>query len=113
MDQALARKTDPDTSHLAAKQVCVQLMEISILIPLASSALGLTVSEIAVKANFPRDSLSPRMRGLLSQQLVRKSGVKRKSHLPFARRSQEEYEITEKGREIVKKWYAAKNAYST
>lgn len=113
MDKALARKSDPDTSQLAAAAVGIEHMEIAILIPLASSALGLTVSEIADKANFPRDSLSPRMRGLREKQLVRRTGVKRRAHRPFAKRSQEEYEITENGREVVKKYYAEKTSIST
>lgn len=106
-DKALARSTDPQTSHDAAKVVNVSHTELAVLIPLSRHPMGLTVSEIAEKASFPRDSISPRMRPLLAKKMIIKPGTKRIPFLTNPRQitqpAQLIWEITAAGRELVKK----------
>ncbi len=78
MNQGLARVTDPDTSHAAAKAVNVNPLQMAILEQLNEySQIGLTMSEIATATGKPRDSLSPRMKALIAAELALDSGNRR------------------------------------
>lgn len=78
MNTAVARRTDPDTSHAAAKVVNVNKLQMVILEQLNEySQIGLTITEIATSVDKPRDSLSPRMKFLVECELVIDSGNRR------------------------------------
>lgn len=115
MSTALARRTDPETSHEAAAMVNVNPLERAALIVLFGAPLGLTCSEIALKANYPRDSISPRMKRLLEKKLVKRTGEKRLPYPPHPDKKVKQlvWEIVDGGRKIVTDHYAAKATYST
>lgn len=106
MTEALARSTDPETSHAAAALVNVNHMEFCVLMVLSKNIIiGLTCSEVAVKANYPRDSISPRMKGLVAKKYVEASKEKRVPFLPNpdGRRQPKQivWQITELGRKYL------------
>lgn len=74
MDQARARATDPATSHEAAAKVRVSKRERQILTWLSMVPDGMTASSIAFKLNVGRDSVSPRMKGLVAKEFVIAAG---------------------------------------
>lgn len=77
-EEALARTTDPQTSHEAAAAVNVGALESLVLRRLHQWPLnGMTCSEIAAEEKMQRDSISPRMRRLVEAGLVSDSGDKR------------------------------------
>ena len=100
-----ARHTDPATSQDAAEQVNVSRLHVLILNRL--SAAPFTVSEIALQLALPRDSLSPRMKTLVSNGLVEDTGESRNpsfrdgTKLPGLRK-QTVWKITDKGREYAR-----------
>lgn len=71
--KALARITDPATSHAAAESVKVTDMEARILTDLEIHG-GSTCKEIAARLNCGRDSVSPRMKRLLSAGRITEGG---------------------------------------
>lgn len=106
MTEALARRTDPETSHAAAAVVDVNKLERAVLLHLSHvHMVGLTCSEIALKAQEPRDSISPRMKGLVTKQLVEDSGEKRVPIVPRTEGKRQPkqiiWKITEKGRQLL------------
>jgi len=78
--QALARNTDPVTSHEAAESVrgavSARLQRL-LLVLLDLYPDGLTCSEAAAMLRMPRDSLSPRFPSLRHLKLVHDSGGRR------------------------------------
>jgi DNA-binding CsgD family transcriptional regulator len=61
-DRALARTSDPDTSHEAAEKINVTKRQKEVLRTLSGKRL--TASEIADLMRLNRDSVSPRMKPL-------------------------------------------------
>lgn len=76
MSEALARAQDPLTSHLAADKVNVTKKERLALLALATHG-PLTNSEIAACTSTPRDTISPRMKGLVEKKLAFNTGKTR------------------------------------
>jgi DNA-binding MarR family transcriptional regulator len=76
---ARARRTDPVTSHTAARSVKPRLIESLVLNHLryGNDGNGLTTSEIAERSKIPRDSISPRMRPMEQRGLVVRTSEKR------------------------------------
>lgn len=93
---ALARRTDPATSHAAARGVHVTNRQAQVLRILHANPAGLTNSEIAECARLPRDSVSPRIPSLLVQGLVADSYVRRQPGAQL--RAQIVWRLTESGR---------------
>lgn len=75
---ALARRSDPETSHDAAKAVRAQQIAESILACLRTQPDGLTATEISDYTGIERDTVSPRLPELVRARLIRDSGRKRK-----------------------------------
>ena len=77
--KANARHADPSTSHDAAQSLGARhLGELQRLIVAALHQVGpSTTSEIAAVLDYPRDSISPRMKTLVAMQQVEDSGTKR------------------------------------
>lgn len=76
---ALARNTDPGTSHMAAKAMTphVNELETVLLKALRESPNGLTMHELVDKTGLWWNTASPRMRPLARKGLVRDSGERR------------------------------------
>jgi hypothetical protein len=76
--QALARHSDPSTSHLAAALVNVEDRERVILDALREvGSRGATCNELGAILQLPRDSVSPRMRPMVKKNWVKDSGMRR------------------------------------
>ena len=75
---ALARRSDPETSHEAAAKVMVTVVAGLVFVALRSSTDGLTATEIAERTGMERDTVSPRLPELVRAKLIRDSGRKRK-----------------------------------
>ena len=75
---ALARRSDPETSHEAAKAVHATDIATEILAVICSSTDGLTATEISERTGIERDTVSPRLPELVRARLIRDSGRKRK-----------------------------------
>lgn len=74
---ALARTTDPQTSHDAAATVKVNELEQTFLNTLATTyPVGLTADGVAAITGLPLNSVSPRTRPLVKKGLLRDSGLK-------------------------------------
>lgn len=83
---ALARATDPATSHGAAEAATGELADLHgrIVRAIATNAeacrdprAGLTTTEIAEALSKPRDSISPRMAALVKARIIEDSGERR------------------------------------
>ena len=73
---ALARNTDPETSHDAARGVKISVLENIVLASL--KILGpQTAEEIASSSEIDLQSITPRMRPLANKNYVRDSGQRR------------------------------------
>jgi DNA-binding transcriptional regulator GbsR (MarR family) len=72
--KALARNSDPETSHEAAASVNVTNLEAEVLAVLRANPLGLTVDELTKATGLEKVTVSPRMRPLCSKKLVKESG---------------------------------------
>ena len=72
MTRALARNTDPLTSHAAADAITPHLgkRELAIIRVLEKYPYGRTCSEIAGEIGVGRDQVSPRMKPLQARGLV-------------------------------------------
>lgn len=75
-EHALARNADPQTSHEAAARVGVNEMEQMVLATLRTHGPQ-TTTEIAALNRTDRDSISPRMKGLVERGLVKDTGETR------------------------------------
>jgi predicted transcriptional regulator len=76
MSDALARNADPATAHEAADKVDVQARETDVIVALVMHG-PMNAKEIAAKIGRDRDSISPRMKGLIAKGLVELTGEKR------------------------------------
>lgn len=78
-DRALARTTDPATSHEAAAAATPYVGDLKkgIVKVLRGVPSGLTASEIAEQLGLPRDSISPRMPALVKARMVRSIGARK------------------------------------
>lgn len=74
-----ARRTDPETSKRAARQVRPNTMHAKILDALASSPSGLTIAELASLTGYKEVSVSPRMKPLRELGKIVDSGLRRKN----------------------------------
>lgn len=107
-----ARRTDPPTSHAAAAKVNVTRLQRIILKTLKAHG-PLTISEVAAANRLPRDSLSPRMKGLVEKlELVQDTGTTavpsrfgleelQRTNPEIKFREQTVYGLTTKGAEAV------------
>lgn len=78
MGHALARKTDPETSHEAAYGVKVAPLEAVVLEAIKASPAGCTADELAVKLpTVPMNTLTPRFASLMRKGLIRDTGERR------------------------------------
>ena len=77
--QALARRSDPDTSHAAADRVSpkVAALELRVVGALRPLSAGLTVPEISDLTGIDKWSVSPRMKPLERKGLVRRLAERR------------------------------------
>ena len=75
---ALARRSDPETSHQAAAKVMTEAIAAIILAILRHAKGGLTATEISELTGIERDTVSPRLPELVRAKLIRDSGRKRK-----------------------------------
>lgn len=81
--KGLARHTDPQTSHEAAKTVKVGKLYISILWVLKDHMHdlppGLTPNQVAETTGLPTNSVSPRFRPMHQKGLIERTGELRKN----------------------------------
>ncbi len=78
---AFARRTDPVTSHDAAKaaqRTSKALSDQCLTLIRKAGERGHTASELAKIIRVPRDSISPRLKPMVVKSLIRDSGVTRK-----------------------------------
>lgn len=75
-EQALARGSDPATSHEAAASVDTSKLAALIIGALEELGAPSTTGEIAIRLGYPRDSISPRMKPLAKSGKVRPNGRK-------------------------------------
>ena len=74
---ALARRTDPDTSHVAALTVDANRLERLVAALLQEHPDGLIVKEIASLLDIDKWSISPRMKPLEEKGLVQRTADRR------------------------------------
>lgn len=74
---ALARRSDPSTSHNAAAKVSVNEIAAQCLDAIRAAPEGLTATEISERTGIERDTVSPRLPELVRARLIRDSGRKR------------------------------------
>lgn len=106
-EHGLARNTDPQTSKDAAMAVNIGNLEGLILVNLRTFQIrGMTTSEIAQRSNTPRDSLSPRMKGLVAKKLIVDSGERRAPTIDDGRRHPKQivWQITSEGLARIQNW---------
>jgi hypothetical protein len=78
MGHALARKTDPETSHEAAGGIKVAPLEAVVLEALKAAPAGYTADELAIKLpTIPMNTLTPRFASLMRKGLIRDTGERR------------------------------------
>lgn len=78
-EQARARRADPETSREGARAVCARGLVAAILQALDAHPGGLTIAEIAMVTERKEVSVSPRMTGMVAEELIEDSGVRRKN----------------------------------
>ena len=77
-ETALARNTDPTTSHEAAEKVKVGHLEMMVLDALlAAGVRGMTSHELVADIGLPWSTVTPRLRPLANRGLVVDSGQRR------------------------------------
>ena len=74
---AMARRTDPDTSHIAALTVDANRLEKLVVSALMQYPNGCTVKEISVILDIDKWSISPRMKPLEGKGLVERTAERR------------------------------------
>ena len=74
---AMARRTDPDTSHIAALTVDANKLEKLVVSALAQYPDGCTVKEISAILDIDKWSISPRMKPLEGKGLVERTAERR------------------------------------
>ena len=91
MNKALARNTDPQTSHDAVKTVNVNRLEgIFLDYVRRSGALGITANEICNCSGLSQNSITPRSSGLRRKGLIRDSGRRRGKSIVWVLGSEED-----------------------
>jgi len=89
LSRAYARRTDPETSHDAAKSVggkTATELEAAVVAALRAFPVGLTTHELAAELELDYGSVTPRMRPLVRKGLVVDSGERRESQNRFNHR---------------------------
>ncbi len=81
---ALARSTDPQSSHDAARSVDTSTLEALVLDVLAAYPAGLTSKELARITGEDRVTLSPRLRPLVRKGLARETNTRRGRSIVWA-----------------------------
>lgn len=77
-DTALARNTDPDTSHAAAGSLPAGFLKTAVYeVILKSKEFGCTVDDIVTALRVPKVSVSPRLKPLINDNLIYDSGRRR------------------------------------
>ncbi|MEE8470088.1 MAG: hypothetical protein V3S51_02025 [Dehalococcoidia bacterium] len=94
-DTALARRTDPDTSHEAARKAKAAKMELRVLQVLSIYIKGLTSKEVAVIGDFELNSTTPRFRPLTSKGFIYDTGERRLN--PGSQRKAIVWKLTTRG----------------
>jgi len=74
---AMARRTDPDTSHIAALTVDANRLEKLVVSALTQYPNGCTVKEISVILDIDKWSISPRMKPLEGKGLIERTAERR------------------------------------
>lgn len=82
--EALARLSDPDTSHAAAASIATTHLEARVLAALHRFPFGATTHELAEAMGMSLVTVSPRMAPLAEKGFVSDSGMRRKN--PSGRR---------------------------
>lgn len=77
--RGLARRTDPATSHEAARAVKVGKLQLIVLQELRSSGGGLTIKELKLVSSTPMESISPRFAPLRKNGLIMDTGERRQN----------------------------------
>jgi len=95
-----ARRTDPETSHIAAVNVKAGPLERKVLEYLIACG-SMTIKELAARGNFDLWSIGPRFAPLRRKGAIRDSGVRRLN--PGSTREGIVWEITDIGREAQKR----------
>ena len=72
-----ARRTDPDTTHVAALTVDANRLERLVLSVLRERPGGCTVKELSVILDIDKWSISPRMKPLEEKELARRTAERR------------------------------------
>jgi len=97
IEHGLARRTDPETSHEAARSINVGELEGKVLQTLVDTG-GLTIKETARRLNYPEVSISPRFKPLLGKRLILDTGIRRTN---FSKRKAIVWSITLSGRAVL------------
>jgi len=101
-DHGLARKSDPETSHEAAKEVKIGPLQIAVLRTLRASEQldppGLTMNQVVEISGRPNESITPRFRPLAKKGLIYNTGEKRRN--PSGKLAIV-WRITKRGRRIL------------
>ena len=74
---AMARRTDPDTSHIGALTVDANRLEKLVVSALTQYPNGCTVKEISVILDIDKWSISPRMKPLEGKGLIERTAERR------------------------------------
>lgn len=72
--EAYARRTDPDTSHAAAKSMEAKVSALELLVAetvRASGERGMIVQEVCDELSLEHQTISPRMRPLINKRIIR------------------------------------------
>lgn len=77
--RGLARRTDPSTSHEAARKVKVGALQLIVLRELRDSDGGLTIKELKISSSTPMESISPRFAPLRMKGLIMDTGERRQN----------------------------------
>ena len=80
MEHGLARNSDPETSHEAARSVAISYLEGKVLGALNEADDGHTTEELSDLLGLPRVTVSPRMAPLVRKGLVYASAKRRRGN---------------------------------
>lgn len=73
-----ARNSDPRTSHIAAQSICTASLEQLVLEHVKACGLnGATLDDLVGRTGLEKVTVSPRLKPLESQGLVRRDGARR------------------------------------
>lgn len=77
--RAYFRKTDPETSALAAESIPVNLLEQVVYNTIKQSSNGMTTDEIEIATNMRPGSITPRIAPLIRKGYIIDTGERRKA----------------------------------